>query len=585
MKKIPRNEHPNPQFFRENWENLNGEWEFEFDFNKSALERKRYKAQKLDSTIIVPFCPESELSGVNYKDFIDAACYKKQFKISESDLRGRILLHFGAVDYKASVFINDTLVGMHKGGYTSFSFDITDRVNVGENSLFVYVEDDIKSGKQCSGKQSDKQCSYGCFYTRTTGIWQTVWIEYVPKNYIRDVQFFPNVEKTELAIFGETCGSGKVVIKVYLEGRQVGETTAFSKGVFNANVVLSEKCLWQPGKGGLYDVELCFGDDKVTSYFGLREISIENYKIKINGDSVFQRLVLDQGYYEDGIYTAPSDEALKKDIILSLKAGFNGARLHEKVFEKRFLYYADKLGYLVWVEYPNWGMKEYKQQSVFSDMLCGWIETIARDFNHPSIVGWCPLNETWLYDAPEVPRKMIETVYEITKAMDKTRPCIDASGGYHIKTDIYDVHDYEQDPQTFEERYKFFEENGDFNLTQYEAMEKPFFKETYTYKKGQPVFISEYGGIKWDKEYMECSDQKVSWGYGNAPKTETEFIERYRGLTDVLLKNGYMFGFCYTQLYDVEQERNGLYTYQRESKFDINVFKEINKQIAAIEQE
>jgi len=582
---IPRNEHPRPQWQRDEWINLNGEWEFEFDFGGSALDRERQLAEHLDSKIIVPFCPESELSGVNYKDFMSALCYKRAFEVTKDNLDGRIILHFGAVDYKAQVYVNKKLVGTHIGGYTSFEFDITEYVTEGENSVFLFVEDDVKDGKQCAGKQSDRGFSYGCLYTRITGIWQTVWLEFVPENYIKSAKYYPDINKPAVTVTGETCGFGDVDICVTLEGEEVGRETVYSGGSFSATIHLSKKLLWEIGKGGLYSVEFKFGKDRVASYFGLREVAMDGYKILINGKSVFQRLVLDQGYYKDGIYTAPSDEVLKNDIQLSLDAGFNGARLHEKVFEERFLYHADKMGYIVWGEYPNWGVKDYKDHNAFADMLCGWTESINRDFNHPSLVGWCPLNETWLYKEREMNGRVMETIYMLTKTLDSTRPCIDTSGHFHHITDIYDIHDYDQIVETFTERYKDFGETGDFDLSDYAPYEKPFYKGSYTYKKGQPVFLSEYGGIKWDMDALVDTERKLSWGYGEAPKTEEEFIERYRGLTEALLNNKYMFGFCYTQLYDVEQERNGLYTYDRKPKFDMSIFKVINEQQAAIEKE
>ena len=582
---IPKSEHPRPQWQRTAWKNLNGDWEFEFDFGKSAVDRERQFAKHLESKIIVPFCPESELSGVNYKDFIPAVCYRKEIELKKEQLGGRVILHFGAVDYKTTLYINETLVGTHIGGYTSFSFDITEYVQEGTNTIFLSVEDDVKSGKQCAGKQSDRVYSHGCLYTRSTGIWQTVWLEFVPKQYLKGAKYYSNIEKATVTVVGETCGFGYVDIVAKLNGKEVGRERVYSNGSYTATVALSKKLLWEVGKGGLYDLELTFGEDRVKSYFGLREVSMDGYKIRINGKSVFQRLVLDQGYYKDGIYTAPTDEALIKDIQLSLDAGFNGARLHEKVFEERFLYHADKMGYLVWGEYPNWGVHKYKDHNAFADMICGWIESVNRDFNHPSIVGWCPLNETWGYKEKEMNGRVIETIYNVTKTLDITRPCIDTSGLFHHITDIYDIHDYDQNVETFTERYKMFSEVGDFDLSNYEQHEKPFYKGSYTYPKGQPVFLSEYGGIKWDMDALVDTEHRLSWGYGETPKTEEEFIERYRGLTEALLNNKYMFGFCYTQLYDVEQERNGLYTYEREPKFDMNIFKKINEQEAAIEKE
>ncbi|MBR5152942.1 MAG: beta-galactosidase [Clostridia bacterium] len=585
MNNIPRFEHPTPQFLRKRWRNLNGEWEFEFDFDKTALQQETFSKEKLEKTILIPFCPESDLSRVGYRDYIPAICYQKSFVISEDDLNHRIILHFGAVDYKAHVYVNKKKVGIHIGGYTPFHFDITDFVVEGENKIFLYAEDDVTTGLQCSGKQTEKPYSYECRYTRTTGIWQTVWLEFVPEKHIKSYRFYPDVKECSVLITGETHGNGMVNVYIGLEGDTVGIAQAFSNGYFSVKVPLTKKQLWEIGKGGLYDVKFQFEEDCVSSYFGLREIQIDGYKILINGKSVFQRLVLDQGYYPDGIYTAPSDDALKNDILLSMNAGFNGARLHEKVFEPRYLYHADCLGYLVWGEYPDWGINDYNNGKVLSDMLNGWVEAIHRDFNHPSIIGWCPFNETWKYIESETGLRVLETFYTVTKQLDPTRPCIDASGNFHSVTDIYDLHDYDQDPVSFGKRYQMFAEKGIYDTSEYAPDAKPFFYKYYQYQIGTPSFVSEYGGIRWDLCPDVENDLKESWGYGNAPKTEKEFMERYRGLTETLLKNKYMFGFCYTQLYDVEQEKNGLYTYERSPKFDMEPIKNINIQTAEIEKE
>lgn len=585
MANIPRGEHPTPQFMREKWINLNGEWEFAFDFEKKLFDGQTISDKIFDKKIQVPFCPESELSGVQYKDFIPAIFYRKKLILTAEQLKDRVLLHFGAVDYKATVFVNGEKVGKHIGGYTPFQFDITKYVMAGENIIDVYVEDDTYNGIQCIGKQSEKPQSYECRYTRTTGIWQTVWIEFVPEKYIEEFRFYSSIENGSVIVTGETHGSGLLSILVYLSGRKVGETNTFSHGSFSCNILLSEIQLWEVGKGGLYDVEIRFENDFVSSYMGLRDIKIDGYKIKINGKSVFQRLVLDQGYYPTGIYTAPTDKDLEKDIILSMNAGFNGARLHEKVFEPRYLYHADRLGYLVWGEYPDWGIAEYNNGLAITDMLIGWTEALKRDFNHPSIIGWCPFNETWKYIEQETGLRVLETFYKITKQIDSTRPVIDASGNYHSFTDIYDLHDYDQNPQTFEKRYSSFEQTGDFHLSDDEADGKPFFRKHYEYRVGMPVFVSEYGGIRWDAEINVENDLEKSWGYGEAPKTKKEFLARYKGLTEVLMKNKNMFGFCYTQLYDVEQEKNGLYTCEREPKFEMQEIREININIAEIEKE
>ena len=570
MNNIPRPEHPNPQFQRRDWMNLNGKWSFKIDKSKSGLAKKYYQPQtKFDRTINVPFCPESVLSGIEYKDFMDAVWYSREFTIPEKYSGLRAILHFGAVDYKATVYINGKEVGTHKGGYISFEFDITDYITDGKNVLTVYAEDDTRNPLQPRGKQSEEYYSHGCDYTRTTGIWQTVWLEFVPESRIKGIKIFPNVENCSVDIQAEVIGSGKFEVLALYQERIMGAATVISDGGFvTAHLDLKEAYLWEVGEGRLYDLELRFNEDKVDSYFGLRDVRLDGQKFLINGKSVFQRLVLDQGFYPDGIYTAPTEEAMIKDIQISLDVGFNGARLHEKIFEPRFLYHCDKMGYIVWGEYPNWGMDSSNPNILFS-ILPEWIEEIERDFNHPSIIGWCPFNETWDYDGRKQHDETLAVVYNTTKALDRTRPCIDTSGNFHVITDIFDVHDYEQDPKVFKEHY-------DKLMTEGELFDNHKKRQKYT---GGPTFVSEYGGIRWSVNEGEQN----AWGYGDAPKNKYEFIERYKGLTDALLDNDQMFGFCYTQLYDVEQEQNGLYTYSRKPKFETSIFRAINSRKAKIE--
>lgn len=570
MNNIPRPEHPNPQFQRRDWMNLNGKWSFKIDKSKSGLAKKYYQPQtKFDRTINVPFCPESVLSGIEYKDFMDAVWYSREFTIPEKYSGLRTILHFGAVDYKATVYINGKEVGTHKGGYISFEFDITDYITDGKNVLTVYAEDDTRNPLQPRGKQSEEYYSHGCDYTRTTGIWQTVWLEFVPESRIKGIKIFPNVENCSVDIQAEVIGSGKFEVLALYQERIMGAATVVSDGGFvTAHLDLKEAYLWEVGEGRLYDLELRFNEDKVDSYFGLRDVRLDGQKFLINGKSVFQRLVLDQGFYPDGIYTAPTEEAMIKDIQISLDVGFNGARLHEKIFEPRFLYHCDKMGYIVWGEYPNWGMDSSNPNILFS-ILPEWIEEIERDFNHPSIIGWCPFNETWDYDGRKQHDETLAVVYNTTKSLDRTRPCIDTSGNFHVITDIFDVHDYEQDPKVFKEHY-------DKLMTEGELFDNHKKRQKYT---GGPTFVSEYGGIRWSVNEGEQN----AWGYGDAPKNKYEFIERYKGLTDALLDNDQMFGFCYTQLYDVEQEQNGLYTYSRKPKFEASIFRAINSRKAKIE--
>lgn len=568
---IYRQEHPKPQFERENWINLNGVWDFQIDKSNSGADRKLFETEAVfDSKINVPFCPESQLSGIGDTDFLNSVWYKRSFTVTSEQLSGRIVLHFGAVDYHTTVYINGKSCGEHKGGYSSFSFDITKCVVAGENVLTVHAQDDTRSALVPSGKQSHKYESFGCLYTRTTGIWQTVWLEFTPKAYIKDLKYYPDANAGVLVINATVCGAGEFKASAFFDGEPMGDTAVKTNGGFiTAAINLKEKHLWEIGKGGLYDLEITFVDDKVKSYFGLRSIDYRDYKFYLNDKSVFQRLVLDQGYYPDGVYTAPSDEALKRDIELSLAMGFNGARLHEKVFEERFLYHCDRMGYIVWGEYPNWGLDVSQVESVYS-ILPEWLEVLNRDFNHPSIVGWCPLNETWDSDRGPQYNPVLSLVYYATKAVDNTRPCIDTSGFYHVITDIYDLHDYEKDPEKFAEHYKDLDkgEIGEF-FTKFEKRQ--------SYDGKLPFFVSEYGGIGWFSD-----ENKRAWGY-NIPKTPEEFLVKLKGLNDVLLDNDRMFGFCYTQLTDVEQEQNGLYTYDRQPKFDPEKIHPLFSRKAAVE--
>lgn len=550
---LPRPEHPNPQFMRKNWRNLNGEWEFEIDNSKSGIDKKLYLSDHLSGHITVPFCPESELSGIGNKDFINAVWYRKSFILDDFQLSGRVFLHFGAVDYETVVWINGSEVGRHIGGYSSFEFDISSYAHEGENSVTVCVFDDVRAPYQPRGKQSELYYSHGCDYTRTTGIWQTVWLEFIPKNYIKSVKFYPDAENQKVTLVADLCGSDRLCADVKYNGKTVGSSFGESHGgLLTLEIPLSEKHLWEPGKGRLYDVFLKFGEDEVTSYFGLRSLQIDGKKFLINEKSVFQRLVLDQVFYPDGIYTAPSETALIRDIELSLALGFNGARLHQKVFEPRFLYHCDRLGYIVWGEHANWGF-DHSDPANLVNFISEWQEVITRDFNHPAIVGWCPFNETWDYCGRPQDGRILKSVYGLTKLIDPTRPYIDTSGHFHVLTDIFDLHDYEQSPEIFRKKLENFPD-GD------ERAWNPF--PDRQHYDGQPMFVSEYDGMRWDK-----SQNSDSWGYGNAPKTGEEFINRLKGLTKAIMDSPSIFGLCYTQLYDVEQEANGLYTYQREPKF------------------
>ena len=555
------NEFPNPQFERKNWINLNGEWDFQI--------LSPIKSEKLK--ILVPFCPESKSSGIEYKDFIRTCEYSRDFFV-ELVKGQRIILHFDAVYYETVVLINGKNIGRHFGGYTPFSFDITDFVKNGSNNLTVIVNSDL-TANQPSGKQSRKPYSYGCFYTRTTGIWQTVWLEYVPEKYVNYIKYYPNIENSSVDVEVNVCDEGQIKIDVFYEGKQVGTVEDYIvwKGIYT--IKLSEKHLWEPGKGRLYDVKLTYEQDEVDSYFGLREVKFEGMNFLLNGKPVFQSFVLDQGYYPNGVYTPENDAERLIDINNAIALGFNGSRLHQKVFEPRYLYLCDKLGYMVWGEFASWGIK-YDNLDALGTFISEWTAVIERDFNHPCIITWCPLNETWrdLQDDRKTRSvRFIDSVYQVTKALDKTRPCVDVSGGYHgHATDLYDFHCYES-----YENIKTYLDNlsqkGElFVPLLYDKDEKELF-----YVKGQPVNVSEFGGIQFAKDKKLSNVKSVnegavesteSWGYGDGATDENSFVERYKNLVELIKSYKEISGFCYTQLYDVEQEENGFFTYDRKCK-------------------
>ena len=576
---IPRAEHPKPQFRRDNWRNLNGPWAFQIDQGRSGKERKLYLPDaKLEQEITVPFCPESDLSRIGYKDFMYGVWYQKRVILTDAQCAGKVFLHFGAVDYEATVYVNGKEAGTHKGGYVSFKVDVTEFVTPGENTITVNAIDDTRNPMYPSGKQSGDFYSSGCMYTRTTGIWQTVWLEFTPKAYIKNVHMETNAEEGILFLTAYLEGKGTLRADASYEGKAMGTVQQENaSGEVKLSLKVEEIHLWEVGQGRLYDLELTFGEDLVHSYFGLRSLQLDGYKFRLNGKSVFQRLILDQGFYPDGIYTAPSDEALQHDIDMCMALGFNGARLHEKVFEERFLYHCDRKGYLVWGEYPNWGLNHADPSAIYS-ILPEWLEELERDRNHPAIVGWCPFNETWDVNGNRQFKGLLANIYRVTKAVDPSRPCIDTSGNYHEETDIFDFHDYNQDPVTFKEHYDKLMTEGEL-YDQLSAGHPEWVRQVYT---GGPVFCSEYGGIHWAPAKSDESRMN-SWGYGEDVDGMEGFKARFKGLTDALLDNDRMMGLCYTQLTDVEQEENGLYYYDRRPKFDADWIRSVMSRKAAIE--
>ena len=590
LAQVPRAEYPRPQFEREAWQNLNGEWTFTLDPVKTGWERGLRNSKGFADKIIVPFAPESKLSGVEHKEFIPCIWYQRNITIPAEWAGKDVLLQFGAVYYESEIYVDGKFVDRHFGGSDSFTVDITKFVKAGStHSLVVNAKSDLRSRMQSAGKQSLRHGPFECMYTRTTGIWQTVWMEAVAPAAISRVKYTTDIDRSTVSMeftMRRNAAANTLTINVK-DGSKVVATQSgkvASGSIFTLPIKKAK--LWSPESPFLYDVELILKDaegnvvDKVASYFGMRKIHTEGNKVYLNNEPYFQRLVLDQGFYPDGIWTAPSDAALKKDIELSQAAGFNGARLHQKVFEERFYYWADKLGYLTWGEAPSWGLDANAVEAA-RNFIAEWRNLVVRDINHPSIVTWTPFNEEFWPDETQFPR-FVNDIYTLTKQLDPSRPVNTVSGGIQILTDIWTEHHYEQDPQRLHDIIydggKMFVRGPSVQARHRGnvGFNRPVLNDPYVFPRYDgsiPYILDEFGGIKC----MEANPSKDgAWGYGSAPQTKEEFYQRLEGQVRGLMSlNANMWGWCYTQLTDVEQEQNGIYYYDRTEKYDMERIRKI----------
>lgn len=589
---MPRAEYPRPQFERADWLNLNGEWTYELDLVQTGHERGMMNSAGFEGRIIVPFAPESELSGVGHKDFIPSIWYQREITVPQSWEGKDILLNFGAVYYVSEIYVDGKFVDRHHGGSDSFTVDITRFVKPGgTHSLVVCASSDLRARMQSAGKQSLRHGPFECMYTRTTGIWQTVWMEAVAPTGIQRVKYVTDIDRSTVSMefTMRRNATGNMLTVNVLDGKKVvaTDTAPVASGSI-VSLPIKKARLWSPENPFLYDVQLILKDasgnviDEVASYFGMRKIHTDGNKIYLNNEPYYQRLVLDQGFYPDGIWTAPSDEALKRDIELSMAAGFNGARLHQKVFEERFYYWADKLGYLTWGEAPSWGLDANDVEAA-RNFLMEWRNLVVRDINHPSLVTWTPFNEEFWPDQTQYPR-FIKDIYTLTKQLDPSRPINCVSGGIHILTDIWTEHHYEQDPERLRDIVyndgKMFVRKPDIQerLRGNVGFNRPVLSDPYTfptYEGDIPYILDEFGGIKCI-EANPAKDGSDSWGYGNSARTKEDFYKRLEAQVRVLIEmSDKMWGFCYTQLTDVEQEQNGIYYYDRGIKYDMERVKAI----------
>ena len=513
-------------FRRSRWVSLDGEW----DFGAGVTER-------FDRTITAPFCPQAALSGIGDPSPGDVVWYRHRFDAPESD---RLVLHFGAVDYRSTVWVNGQEVARHEGGHTPFSADITRVVGRRGNIVVVRAEDPLADKTIPRGKQHWTATPESIFYTATTGIWQTVWLEPLGSQSIDALRIVPDLETGTVAVNVDATGEADISVK--FGGHEVGGRKG--SGV----ITLEDIHPWSPETPQLYEVEVLLGDvDRVESYFGLRKVESRQGRFWLNGAPYLQRLVLDQGYFPGGLMTAPSDAHLRRDIELAKAMGFNGARKHQKVEDPRWLYWADRLGFLVWSEMPSFHEDSPEARR---RLTAEWTEIVVRDREHPSIVAWVPANESFGLRPDAGP--FLDELYHLTKTLDATRPVVSNDGWEHATTDLCTLHDYGS-PAELATRYRTLQSALDPR-----ARPKPAYLPGYSYH-GEPVIVSEFGGVAL------AGSEGFGWSEASDPGS---LLQTYRGLVEALMAPGPVEGFCYTQLTDIEQERNGLLTFEREPKID-----------------
>lgn len=576
--------HPRPQLRRRDWIDLRGVWQFAFDDgDRGIAERWFERDDALDREILVPYPPESRKSGIGETGFHPVVWYRRVLRLDPEQRRGRLVLHFGAVDYGASVWVNGRLACEHEGGHTPFSAEIGHLLVDGDEQVIVVrAADDPHDLQQPRGKQYWEEKPGYIWYHRTTGIWQPVWLEPLPPFAIQELRWTPDVDRfgvglvlrldrrppdgwrVRIRLTGDRPSHILVDDQCLLAGREIRRDLLLD--ISDAAIRRRRRLLWSPDRPNLIDalVELLDKNgevvDTVESYFGLRRIEVRDGRFILNGIPTFLRLVLAQNYWPDSHLAAPDDDALRREVELAASLGFNGIRIHQKIEDPRFLYWCDRLGMLVWAEAAN--------AYVFSDravemLTREWLQTVRRDCNHPSIVTWVPLNESWGVpdlDRSEQQRQFVRSLYHLTRALDPTRPVIANDGWQHAVGDIFGVHDYAPTGAMLRDRY-----------ADRAAVERTF-REVRPHHhpllgvgaelNDEPIVISEFGGLTFRPE----ADQ--DWfGYGQC-ETPDELLARYEELAGALLESTVLAGFCYTQLTDTAQESNGLLTAAREPKVD-----------------
>lgn len=568
--------HPRPQLIREDWQDLYGEWEFAHDDEDSGVLAGWWRGDRpLERRITVPFPPESSSSGVHDPAPHSIVWYRRTFTAPAGD---RLILHFGAVDYRARVWVNGTEVVSHVGGHAPFQVDITHVLRPGEQVVVVRAEDRVDDLTQPRGKQYWEPSPDAIWYHRTTGIWQPVWLEPLPASHIAELVWTPSAARNEVTvrarIDGPTTGhSLRVRLSLgdrvladdsyALDGAEIERTITLPRGDFR----------WSPANPRLIDASVSVGGDEVRSYFGLRDAGVRDGRFTLNGERLFLRMVLAQGYWPESHLAAPSADALRREVELIKELGFNGVRVHQKVEDPRFLYWCDRLGLVVWGEMAN--AYEYSVDGV-ARFTAEWLEVVRRDISHPSVVTWLPVNESWgvpaLADDPRQ-RHFLESLYHLTHAVDGTRPVISNDGWEHATSDIWTVHDYSPSADDLTARY-----GTPAAVEAALGRDWPGPRRTHLgdpVRGDQPLMITEFGGLS----YTPAAGER--WFGYRTVATPEDLLASYERLVTALVGSDQVAGYCYTQLTDTEQEVNGLLTEGREPKLDPAEIRRVNQLPAA----
>jgi beta-galactosidase/beta-glucuronidase len=573
--------HPRPQLTREHWQDLCGQWEFAHDDEDSGVLAGWWRGDRpFERVITVPFPPESAASGVGDPAPHPVVWYRRTFTAPEGE---RLLLHFGAVDYRARVWVNGTEVASHVGGHAPFHADISHALVTGEQVVVVRAEDRVEDLTQPRGKQYWEPEPAVIWYHRTTGIWQPVWLEPLPGAHIVDLDWIPSAATGSVTVNASVAGpaAGSALrVRLLLDDRVLADDRYLLNGTTLSRTITLPRgdFRWSPGNPRLIGAEVSLvrdGEvvDDVRSYFGLRDVGVKDGRFTINGERMFLRLVLAQGYWPESHLAAPSEDALRREAELIKELGFNGVRVHQKVEDPRFLYWCDRLGLVVWGEMAN--AYEYSVDGV-ARFTAEWLEVVRRDVSHPSVVTWVPVNESWgtpaLFSDPRQ-RHFLESLYHLTHAVDGTRPVISNDGWEHATSDIWGVHDYSPAAEDLTARYGTEESVQRAVGRDWPGAHRVHLSDPV--RGDQPLMLTEFGGLS----YTPAAGERW-FGYRTVADAD-ELLASYERLVSALVGSEEVTGYCYTQLTDTEQEVNGLLTEAREPKIDPAELRRVNRLPAA----